>query len=458
MGALKPGVLYALFLVFLIGFLIFSRTPKLEEGRVSRRGLRSKRIKLHKATADPNPKLDHIPFDPVVAQYEQDQDDRMWEKEKFKQHAMSRESISKQRDYYAKHIAEHRQARHHEEQKANMHDDDHHSNLHEAEIEHHENHEVEDHHDGEFDPEDYDREDYFDTDHFNITSRLATLFPLIDVKPVDDRVSVDELTSWHLQQVRKQSLHRTDRELDVIDRNHDGFVTLKEYLHDDSEGDAVKEDWPDYDRIWVQHSKEQFPLADLDGDGKLSREEFNDFLHPEDSENAKLHQWSRMDEIKNRDTDKDGRLKWEEFHEGMFGELRDAAGAHGDDDDDDDDDHHAVDSLVDAHRAADPHAAREKFRAATEKKVARSKANFLTEEELEPVMSTLSPGERHYAREQANHMMEQADTNHDKLLSLDEMVDHPYVFYNTAHDAADDDDGGEDYPHEEFRRRRHRRR
>jgi hypothetical protein len=43
--------------------------------------------------------------------------------------------------------------------------------------------------------------------------------------------------------------------------------------------------------------------------------------------------------------------------------------------------------------------------------------------------------------------MEQADDDKDGRLSLDEMLTHPYVFYNTAYDHGQHDD----YTHDEFR-------
>lgn len=43
----------------------------------------------------------------------------------------------------------------------------------------------------------------------------------------------------------------------------------------------------------------------------------------------------------------------------------------------------------------------------------------------------------------------QADDNKDGKLTLDEMLDHDYVFYSTVYDAGVNDDNEEDY-HDEF--------
>lgn len=47
------------------------------------------------------------------------------------------------------------------------------------------------------------------------------------------------------------------------------------------------------------------------------------FLHPEDSDNAELHQFVREEEIRERDTDGDGKLSFVEFLGGMYDALRD---------------------------------------------------------------------------------------------------------------------------------------
>ena len=75
----------------------------------------------------------------------------------------------------------------------------------------------------------------------NLTSRLEHLFPFLDVRPTDGKISVEELSSWQMAQERKTALHRTMRELEVMDRNGDGHVSIKEYLNDESPGDACED-------------------------------------------------------------------------------------------------------------------------------------------------------------------------------------------------------------------------
>lgn len=73
-------------------------------------------------------------------------------------------------------------------------------------------------------------EDYLnDEEKFNVTNRLVVLFPNIDVDPPDGFVSTSELILWNLKQSQKEVMHRTEREMEVHDKNKDGFVSLAEY-------------------------------------------------------------------------------------------------------------------------------------------------------------------------------------------------------------------------------------
>ncbi|KAF8398659.1 hypothetical protein HHK36_014514 [Tetracentron sinense] len=75
-----------------------------------------------------------------------------------------------------------------------------------------------------------DAEDYLnDDERFNVTNRLVLLFPRIDVEPVDGYVSEGELTEWYLRQAQKDVMHRTERDIELHDKNHDGLVSFSEY-------------------------------------------------------------------------------------------------------------------------------------------------------------------------------------------------------------------------------------
>lgn len=55
------------------------------------------------------------------------------------------------------------------------------------------------------------------------------MFPKIDVSPTDGYVTESELTEWNMQSSAKEVMHRSQRDMDVHDRNKDGFVSFSEY-------------------------------------------------------------------------------------------------------------------------------------------------------------------------------------------------------------------------------------
>ena len=55
------------------------------------------------------------------------------------------------------------------------------------------------------------------------------MFPKLDVSPTDGFVTESELTEWNMQSSAKEVMHRTQRDMDVHDRNKDGFISFSEY-------------------------------------------------------------------------------------------------------------------------------------------------------------------------------------------------------------------------------------
>lgn len=47
--------------------------------------------------------------------------------------------------------------------------------------------------------------------------------------PADGFVTEKELTAWNMQQSEREVMHRTQREMEVHDKNKDGFVSFAEY-------------------------------------------------------------------------------------------------------------------------------------------------------------------------------------------------------------------------------------
>ncbi|RZS07258.1 hypothetical protein BHM03_00038065, partial [Ensete ventricosum] len=159
-------LLYLSVVVFIV--LLLSFAP-------SRPNHPHRRLKLRSATSGRDRRS--IPFDPVIADIERRREDREWERAHFfpQGNAPAMEAQPEWEDFM-------------------------------------------------------DAEDYInDEERFNVTDRIVKLFPKIDVGPADGFVSSNELTEWNLRQVEKEVMHRTQRDMELHDRNHDGFISFDEY-------------------------------------------------------------------------------------------------------------------------------------------------------------------------------------------------------------------------------------
>ncbi|KAK9292032.1 hypothetical protein L1049_019986 [Liquidambar formosana] len=78
-----------------------------------------------------------------------------------------------------------------------------------------------------------------------------------------------------------------------------------------------------------------------------------------------------------------------------------------------------------------------------------NKDKFLTVEELIPILRYLYPGELSYAKHYSSYLIHEADDNGDGRLTLDEMLNHEYIFYSTVYDDRNEDDD-DDFIHDEL--------
>ena len=196
---MKAAIVYVLVCVGFIGLVIFSNQPERlkSKGHGSlQHGRRLVVRKLHPSSSKQASKHENVAFDPIIANLERKREDRTWEKE-YMQHQYKQwaDDSSKQ--------SSHDSAPHAESQP-----------------------------DPESEDWDYsDTEAYLnDEEQFNISSRIITLFPLIDNHPSDGIISFQELVDWHYHASLSEAEHRASRELEMYDKNHDGMVSLLEYL------------------------------------------------------------------------------------------------------------------------------------------------------------------------------------------------------------------------------------
>ncbi|CAI5482779.1 unnamed protein product [Closterium sp. Yama58-4] len=254
---LRPHVLYPLFLLFLVVTLILTRAPRAPDGRkileFSRRRISlsaSSHIEddasgfvsatagdsvldaVGDATGEANPRVVHVAFDPLLAEVEQQRDDRAWERRYARLHG-ARKPFRVHSDDPRKHhlhgegvgvgdeeaddgTLEGSELAEFEEERARYRDEEDDEMWGDLEGQHH-----------EF------TEDDLRHDHLNLSHRLALLFPLLDTSPPDGRVSQSELATWLLELERAASLHRTRREMEAVDGDADGRITLAEALEDE---------------------------------------------------------------------------------------------------------------------------------------------------------------------------------------------------------------------------------
>nr|CAD1821045.1 unnamed protein product [Ananas comosus var. bracteatus] len=263
----------------------------------------------------------------------------------------------------------------------------------------------------------------------NATERLACLFQLLDRLPTDGGISFDELEVWMKKQAMERLMYNAERVMKTHDKDGDGVVTLREYLSYLSDKEI---DWSSTEHGKPGWWKEKFNSADKDGNGSLGVAEFNDFLHPEDSSNPEVQLWLQKEKLRELDDDKDGRLSFMEFRDQTH---------------DFDRIYTAYETEKDGYSPHHPSNAEKKFQ-----ELDTNRDNFLTAEELKPIIHRLYPGELFYATHYTKYLMNEADDDGDGKLSLQEMLNHYLAFNNTVFEEGYYDGEDDDYDyHDELR-------
>ncbi|KAM5557710.1 hypothetical protein ABKV19_024856 [Rosa sericea] len=252
----------------------------------------------------------------------------------------------------------------------------------------------------------------------NITMRLVSIFPLLDLAPEDGFVSYNELKHWIVAQAVERMIHRTQNEMASHDRDGDRAISFREYLPQFSIEDIDRNDMEHGEAGWW---KQQFDNADADRNGLLNFNELRDFLFPEDSSNDRIHKWLLTEKMKRMDHDNDGKLNFQEFSDNAYDIFK---------------------NYVEFETGGVP-TAEDKF---AELDVNKNK--FIEAEELKPILHYLYPGELTYATYFTSFLIHEADDNKDEKLTLQEMLHHEDIFYNTVYESSNDDGNHDD--HDEF--------
>ncbi|KAL5726870.1 hypothetical protein ACHQM5_000118 [Ranunculus cassubicifolius] len=258
-----------------------------------------------------------------------------------------------------------------------------------------------------------DPEEYFTSEgEFNIKGRLQILFPLLDNSPEDGSLSLNELERWNLQQASDQLTYRTLETMNEIDKDRDGAITFEEYFPKYSNEDINRNDMTHGQAGWW---KEKFDSADADENEELHFAELMDFLHPEDSINDKVQLWSSNEKIRGMDYDKDGKLNFVEFQNQAYDNYKN--------------------NFEFETGGDDVLNVEEKFQ-----ELDVNKDGLLTQEELKPIIHYLHQGELTHAKHYSKYLIHQADEDGDGELTLNEMLNHEHMFYNTVITNKDYDD------------------
>ncbi|KAK7385003.1 hypothetical protein VNO78_30710 [Psophocarpus tetragonolobus] len=251
----------------------------------------------------------------------------------------------------------------------------------------------------------------------NTTLRLIILFPLLDREPKDGVVGFNELEAWITQRALERLDYLTQAQMDSKDKDGDLAISFMEYLPQFTMKDIVKKEMGHGEAGWWM---ERFEFADTDHNGVLNFTELRDFLHPEDSKNEEMLKWMLKDKLKRMDNENEGKLNMDEFKDHIYS---------------------TYESYLDFEtNGEDVPSSMDKF---IELDVNKDK--FLSAEELIPILPYIYPGELAYAKYFTCYLMNEADTNNDGKLTLQEMLDHEFIFYNTVHA-----DGHQDDEHDEL--------
>ncbi len=148
------------------------------------------------------------------------------------------------------------------------------------------------HHDSSFDHEAIlgstkDAEEFDELPPEEAKKRLGELLPKMD-RNGDDKVDKRELEQWILRSFRSLAAEESAERFDESDSDEDGQVAWEEYRKEefDLDDDELDENVDDEDReeeySMMQEDKMLFAAADKDSDGKLTKQEFLSFTHPEE--------------------------------------------------------------------------------------------------------------------------------------------------------------------------------
>ncbi|CAF0758278.1 unnamed protein product [Brachionus calyciflorus] len=220
----------------------------------------------------------------------------------------------------------------------------------------------------------------------------------------DSFINVNELRIWIRQQHKLDLQKEADKKWKKVNTNQDSYLTFDELIENtigahetwsEEEKTTRKELYQAYLKM-MERDKKRFKAADIDNDGKLSRAEYSDFIHPEESKTMRN---LVIDEtIEDLDKNGDGVISFEEFVTDLKKNVKDG-----------EDEPEWISVEV------------ENFRSFRDK----NKDNVLDREEIN---DWILPADYDYTLNEAKHLVFEADDNKDGKLSKKEILDNYNLF------------------------------
>jgi len=153
-------------------------------------------------------------------------------------------------------------------------------------------------------------------------NRLAQIVDKID-RDFDGKISMGELKAWIQYTQRRYINEDVDRQWNAHNPHNKDAITWEEYkkmvygFMDDMEPSELEKDDEGFSyKDMIRRDQRRWGIADTNGDHGLDKEEFTNFLHPEDAPHMK--EIVVVETIEDIDKDKNGVISLEEYIGDMY--------------------------------------------------------------------------------------------------------------------------------------------
>ncbi|KAK6973370.1 calumenin [Biomphalaria glabrata] len=235
--------------------------------------------------------------------------------------------------------------------------------------------------------------------------RLSIIVDKID-KDRDGEVTEAELKEWIQYVQRRYIVTDTDRMWKDHEPDAENTLTWESYQKRTfGYSDDPVEGSPTFEyKDMIQKDRRRWHQADKNGDGKLTKEEFQDFLHPEEAEHMR---GIVVDEtLEDIDKDGDGYISLQEYIDDIWG----------DDDADEEDE--------ESNREGEP----EWVRSEREQFVQYRDKNADGKLDNQEIRDWIIPEDYDHSSAEATHLIRSSDENGDGKLSKEEILDKYDLF------------------------------